>query len=350
MSRRTATLVVAGLLLVALAIVASTMPVPYAALSPGPTADTLGADHGQPLIRIEQHRTYPTGGRLDLTTVAVTGADFRMDLLHALRGWVDPQVAIVPRETVYPDGTSVEEIKRRNAEEMELSQQHATAAALRSLDIPVTATVIVGAVTKGAPALGVLHAGDRILAVDGEAVSTPQDVRAAVIRHQPGDTVRMGIRQGGRTRTVEIVTAPAPGDETRAIVGIYPSRGYAYPFPVRIRLADVGGPSAGLMFALGVVDKLTPGTITRGRFVAGTGTIDARGNVGPIGGIQMKIIGADEAGADVFLTPEGNCPDALAVKPDGMRLVAVRTLGDALDALEALRGSNGWGGVPTCEA
>ncbi|MGH3343014.1 MAG: YlbL family protein [Carbonactinosporaceae bacterium] len=348
MSRRTATLVVAGLLLVALAIVASTMPVPYAALSPGPTADTLGADHGQPLIRIEQHRTYPTAGSLDLTTVAVSGADFRMDLLHALRGWVDPQVAIVPRETVYPDGTSVEEIKRRNAEEMELSQQQATTAALRSLDIPVTATVIVGAVAKGAPALGVLHAGDRILAVDGDAVSTPQDVRTAVIRHRPGDTVRMGIRQGGRTRTVEIVTGSDAAD--KAIVGIQASKGYAYPFPVRIRLADVGGPSAGLMFALGVVDKLTPGALTGGRSVAGTGTIDVRGDVGPIGGIQMKIIGAAEAGADVFLTPEGNCSDALAVKPDGLRLVSVRNLGDALHALEALRGSDGRERLRDCEA
>ncbi|MCX9192519.1 PDZ/DHR/GLGF domain-containing protein [Carbonactinospora thermoautotrophica] len=345
MTRRTATLFVSSFLLVVLAVVAAMLPVPYVEFSPGPTFNTLGSVNGKPLIEIEGRQTYPAKGRLDLTTVGVTRSDERISLFQALRGWLDPDEAIVPRQTVYPDDASDQQIQQRNAEEMQNSQEHATVAALRELKIPVTETVVVSSVVKDAPALGKLHAGDEIVAIDGKAVRNPEEVRAAVSRHRPGETVRFRVEREGKRVDVSVPTKADPGDGERAIVGIVVGEGHDYPFEVKIQLDDVGGPSAGLMFALGIVDKLTPGELTGGQFIAGTGEIDDEGRVGPIGGIQMKIIAAQKAGATAFLVPAQNCDEALGIEPE-IKLVKVETLHGAVQALEALR--TGKGDVPSC--
>ncbi len=346
MPRRRATLVVSILLLVVLAIAASRLPVPYAALSPGPTTDTLGASGGKPLIEIIGRKTYPTTGHLNLTTVAITNADYRMDLIRALRGWADPDVAVVPKETFYPDDKSQKEIQQENAEDMQLSQQHATTAALRQLKIPITVDLVVGAVVKDTPSVGKLRAGDRILAVDAHPVVTPDAVRAAVTKHKPGDTVTFDIERKGAREQVAISAGKDPDNPKRTIVGIVPQEQHKYPFTVKIQLDNVAGPSAGLMFALGIVDKLTPEDITGGTFIAGTGQIDDTGKVAPIGGIQLKIVAARDAGAKVFLTPADNCAEARGVDAKGMRLVKVDTLDDALKSLDTLRA--GKGDVPHC--
>jgi Lon-like protease len=338
MPRRRATLVVSILLLVVLAIAASRLPVPYAALSPGPTTDTLGTSGGKPLIEIVGRKTYPTTGHLNLTTVAITNADYRMDLIRALRGWLDPDVAVVPKETFYPDDKSQKEIQQENAEDMQLSQQHATTAALRQLKIPITVDLVVGAVVQDTPSVGKLRAGDRILAVDARPVSTPDAVRAAVTKHKPGDTVTFDIERKGGRQQVAISAGKDPDNPDRTIVGIVPQEQHKYPFTVKIQLDNVAGPSAGLMFALGIVDKLTPEDITGGKFIAGTGQIDDTGKVAPIGGIQMKIVAARDAGAKVFLTPKDNCPEATGVDAKDMLLVKVDTLTDALTSLTAVRG------------
>jgi PDZ domain-containing protein len=346
MSRRSATLVVAALLLVALASVATLLPVPYVRLSPGPATDTLGAVSGKPLIRIVGRDVYPSKGAFELTTVAVSAAEHKMGLIEALRGWVDPRAAVVPRETIYPDDKSTDEIQHENAEQMELSQQHATAAALRSLDIPVETTVIVSSVSKSSPALGKLHAGDVILEVDSRRVSAPDQVRDAIRKHSPGENVTLTVSTKKKQRTVTVKSTAAPDDKTRALVGFVPETGYEFPFTVDIEIENVGGPSAGLMFALGIVDKLTRDDLTGGKTVAGTGTIDDAGVVGPIGGIEMKVLGAKASGADVFLVPADNCASAKRNAPDGLRLVKVARLGDALKALDALR--TGKGAVAAC--
>jgi Lon-like protease len=335
---------------VLLVALAALVPVPFVALRPGPTADTLGSEHDKELITIEGRETYPTSGHLQLTTVRVSGGPGspRMDLLRAMRGWIDPQVAVVPIDSVYPPDETAEEIEQRTAEEMQLSQQDATAAALRALDVPVTTEVAVGSVIKDAPAEGKLKAGDVIIRVDDVPAVSPQAVRDAVRSKQPGDTVTFVVRRDGEEIDVPIVTEPSSNGADVAVVGIAPVNAYSFPFTVRIELDDVGGPSAGLMFALGIYDKLTPGELTGGRFIAGTGEIDADGDVDPIGGIQQKLIAAREAGATVFLTPASNCAEALRAVPDGLRLVRVETFDDAVQALEHIR--FGEGDVPTCHS
>jgi PDZ domain-containing protein len=337
MSRRPWTIVVAGVLLVGLTSVASFLPVPYARMMPGPTTDTLASDDGKPLITIKGRETYPAKGRLELTTVKVTTTNYRMSLVEALVGWLQPDVAIVPRETIHPENLSAEEIKQQNAEEMQLSQQHATYAALRQLGIPVDSHVVVSSVVRDTAAVGKLHAADVLVAVDGKPVRTPDDVRAAVRRHRPGEEVTFDVVRAGAKRRITVRTAGAEGEPQRAFVGIEVDRGYQFPFTVDIQLDDVGGPSAGLMFALGIVEKLTKEDVTGGATIAGSGTIDDDGSVGPIGGIGMKILSAKRSGATAFLVPEGNCRAATANDPGGIELIRVSSLSAALDALDALR-------------
>ncbi len=337
MSRRVVVLAVAGVLTVLLAAIAALLPVPYVALQPGPTTNTLGTVGGTELIRIEGHKTYPDKGHLDLVTVSVLGGPRqRLDLVTALRGWFDDTVAVVPEETVYPPDETADEAEKQSAAEMSDSQENATTAALRSLGIPVESTVVVQQLSKGSPSAGKLREGDELVSVDGETATGGAALRKAVTAHRPGEQVHVVVRRGGRDVPVTVTTAAAP-DDGRAVIGVITRDEATYPFTVEISLEDVGGPSAGLMFALGIVDKLTPGSLTGGRYIAGTGTIDDAGAIGAIGGITQKMVGARRNGATVFLSPVQNCGEARTTVPNGMRLVKVHTLGDAVAALDDLR-------------
>ncbi|HEX6920660.1 MAG TPA: PDZ domain-containing protein [Actinomycetes bacterium] len=346
MSRRALTLAAAGFLVVVLSAVAALLPVPYVALSPGPTTNTLGAMGKTTLIRIDGRQTYPATGHLDLTTVSVLGGPRqRLDLVTALRGWLDDEIAILPEEQVYPKGETAEQAERESAAQMKESQENATTAALRQLGIPVTTKVVVDTVSGGSPAQGLLRPGDVIREVDGQAVDGGARLREVITRHRPGEQVRLVVERGGARVETSVRTAKAA--DGRAIIGILTRDDATYPFTVDISLEDVGGPSAGLMFALGIVDKLTPGALTGGRYVAGTGTIDDTGKVGPIGGITQKLLGAHDAGASVFLVPADDCEQAVKTAPEGLRLVKVDTLATAVDALDALRAGR-TAQVPTC--
>jgi len=345
MSRRALTLSVVGFLVVLLAAVAALLPVPYVALNPGPVTNTLGSVDGTELIRIEGRRTYPDEGNLDLTTVSVLGGPRqRLDIVTALRGWLDDSVAIIPEAQVYPEGETAEEVEKQSATEMRDSQENATTAALRHLRIPVTTRLLVQEIAPGSPSRGKLRSGDQLLKVDGATIAGGEQLRELITSREPGDPVRLVVRREGRQLTTTIRTAEA--DDGRAIVGITTRDDAEYPFSVEISLRDVGGPSAGLMFALGIVDKLTPGSLTGGRHIAGTGTVDDAGQVGPIGGITQKMIGAREAGATVFLSPPGNCSEAKQTKPEGLRLVRANSLTSAVRALDRIR--DGRPGVPRC--
>jgi PDZ domain-containing protein len=346
MSPRVFTLAAAGLLVVVLAAVAALLPVPYVALSPGPTADTLGSVDDTELIRIKGRETYRTDGHLDLTTVSVLGGPRqRMDIVTALKGWVDDEVAIVPEEQVYPDDETAEEVERQSAEQMTESQENATTAALRELGIPVTTRVVVDELSADSPARGKLRPKDVVLAVDGQPAMGGSRLRELITAHEPGEPVRITVQRDGKRVEASVTTVAA--EDGRAIVGILTRDDADYPFTVEISLRDVGGPSAGLMFALGIVDKLTPGALTGGRHIAGTGTIDDEGKVDAIGGIPQKMVGAKESGAEVFLVPEGNCAEAVRTAPDGLRLLKVTTLKDAVAALDALREDRS-GELPAC--
>ncbi|MFF9087058.1 PDZ domain-containing protein [Streptomyces sp. NPDC014991] len=363
MPRRTATMLASTLMLIALLCAGVLIPVPYAEMSPGPTVNTLGEHDGEPVLQISGHTTYPTDGHLNMTTVRVTSADFRMNLVEAVHGWLARDSKIVPHDTLYPDGKTEEQSTQENAEEFSQSQESAKVAALKKLDIPVKSWVIVSTVVKGSPAEGRLHAGDVIKAVDGTTVKQPADVAKLVTRHKPGQKVVFTVvpakkraaaekthRTASGTRDVTLTTATsADRGAKRAIVGISAGTDHTFPFTIDIKLADVGGPSAGLMFALGIYDKLTPGSLTGGTFVAGTGTIDDNGTVGPIGGVEMKTVGARSRGARYFLTPADNCAAAAKDAPSGLTLVKVRTIGDALEALKDIRGKD-TAALPTCTA
>ncbi|MFF8715769.1 PDZ domain-containing protein [Streptomyces sp. NPDC015184] len=361
MPRRTATMLASALIFIALFCAGVLIKVPYSEMSPGPTVNTLGKVGSEPVLQISGHKTYPTSGNLNMTTVRVTGADYRMNLVEAVYGWLAHDGVVVPHDTLYPDGKTEQESTQENAEEFSQSQESAKVAALTELGIPVSSRVVVSTVVKDSPAQGKLHAGDVIEQVDGTPIEQPEDVAKLVTRHDPGEKVTFTIipaktaqaaEKAGKepegSRKIVITTAKAP-KEDRAIVGIQAGTDHTFPFRIDIELADVGGPSAGLMFSLGLIDKLTPGELTGGKFIAGTGTIDDKGKVGPIGGINMKLVGARDAGARYFLTPDENCGAAASDTPSGLTLVRVKTLADARKSLEKI-GAGDTAGLPSCSA
>jgi Lon-like protease len=344
MSHRLATLLIAGICVLAGLIVAAVVPVPYVALTPGPTLNTLSSPDGKPIIQISGHRTYPTTGNLNLVTVSYTGGpgtDF--NIFSALRAWLTPNDAVVPASEIYSPGQTQQQVVQQDTQEMLGSQQDAAAAALCYLNISYKTIDSVAATVKGTPAAGVLQPGDVITAVDGQQVDCHHDVVSMIRNRKPGGSVTLTIQRGGATKSITLTTKNVSGE---AVVGVQlaPPK-YVFPFTVKINLPGIGGPSAGLMFALGIIDKLSPSSLTAGRFIAGTGEISPTGVVEPIGGIQQKMAGARSAGATIFLTPAANCPNTAGAVPPGLRLVRVNTLASAISELRAVeRGMP----APTC--
>ncbi|MQA15072.1 MAG: PDZ domain-containing protein [Pseudonocardiaceae bacterium] len=314
-----------------LGVLGGVAPVPFVALGPGPTFDTLGEIEGTAVIDIEGEPTFPTTGQLNMTTVSVIDG---VTLFGALGFWVSGRNALVPREEVFPPRLSEAEVKQRNARLFEASETTAETAALRYLDYP--STVIAEGVSETGAASGVLQPGDELIRVDGRPVDTAQQVIGALRGRTPGERVDLTFRRGDapvQTLTITLGPGQQPG---RGYLGITVASQPEVDFDITISLADVGGPSAGLMFALSIVDKLTPGALADGTFIAGTGTITSAGKVGPIGGIAFKMQRAREAGGTVFLVPAGNCAEAVRRAPDGLQLVRAGTLDQAVRALEAL--------------
>ena len=319
------------------------IPVPYVMTSPGPVFNTIGEIKDIALISISGTKTYPTEGELDMTTVSEYGGPQEgLDMFQAIWGWISPDRKVVPRESVYPEGETEEENIARNVEAFSTSQSYAIAAAMDYLEQPVIEKVVITSVGLDTPAQDKLRAGDEILAVDGIEMKTPEQVVDAVRAKPIGtDLTFLVIRK--ETKLDVVVTSSnrpddpntEPDEETIPYIGIGIDISYSAEFDIKFGVTGVGGPSAGSMFAIGIIDKLTPGALTKGKIIAGTGTIDPDGNVGEIGGIQQKLIGARDAGAVLFLAPQGNCVDVIGHIPDGMTVAAVETLEDAMEAIEA---------------
>jgi Lon-like protease len=343
MSRRSLTLAIAGLATVVAIAVAVLLPVPYVILGPGPTLNTLGQSSGQPLITITGHRTYPTTGHLNLVTVSYQGGPgSNMNIFQALRAWLDPSEAVVPQTELFPAGQSAQQTQAQDTQEMTGSQQLATAAALSTLRIPYQTLVSVVSTVPGYPASKVLKAGDVIETVDGKPVTSQTSLSSMITAHPAGTVLTLTVLRAGKTLTLPVATKASDGTP---VVGVEVQEQYKFPFTVSISVGNIGGPSAGMMFALGIIDKLTPLDLTGGKFIAGTGEITASGQVEPIGGIQQKMVGARSAGATVFLTPAGNCSDTTGAVPAGLRLVKVSTLSQAMSDLEAIKAGKP---VPSC--
>jgi Lon-like protease len=342
MSRRSLTLAIAGLATVVAIAVAVLLPVPYVILGPGPTLNTLGELSGQPLITITGHRTYSTSGHLNMVTVSYQGGPgSNMNIFQALRAWLDPSEAVVPESELFPPGQSAQQTQAQDTEEMTGSQQLATAAALSALHIPYKTQAGVVSTVAGYPASKELRAGDIIEAVDGKPVNGTS-LSSMITSHPAGTVLTLTVLRDGKTLTLPVASKSSDGTP---VIGVEVQEEYTFPFNVKITVGNIGGPSAGMMFALGIIDKLTPLDLTGGKFIAGTGEITASGQVEPIGGIQQKMVGARSAGATIFLTPAGNCSDTAGAVPAGLRLVKVSTLSQAIADLEAIKAGKS---VPSC--
>lgn len=335
-------------------VVLTFLPTPYVIQRPGPVYNTLGTaadkDGEQvPLISVEGAETFETAGSLDLTTVQVVGNRQRTPSWFELAlAWMDSSKAVVPLDSVFPEGVTTEQRDAQNATLMVDSQHEATAAALNELGYDTGAQVAVVEAVEGTPADGVLEADDVITAIDGTAVESATQLRER-IQDAEGDPVELTVLRGGEEKDVEITPEQRTADgETSWVVGVTLRTDYDFPIDVTIQLDNVGGPSAGMMFALGIIDTLTPGELNGGKDVAGTGTIDADGTVGPIGGIRQKLYGARDAGADFFLAPESNCDDVVGHVPDGLTVISTSTLTESVHALEVIADGGDVGALPTC--
>ncbi|WP_411373762.1 PDZ domain-containing protein [Arthrobacter sp. MPF02] len=343
---RVSAMMLAGMAALGLGIGVATIPVPYVVESPGPIYNTLGQSQGTPVIKVTGRETYPASGNLDLTTVYVDGGPTGpVSILTAFSAWLNPTRSVQPVELVYPTGTTKQEAEEQSAVAMATSQENAVASALNELDIPFGQQLQAAGLSEGSASAGKIREGDILKSINGKDINA-----LAVIQEElaagKGAPATVVVERGGEQVT-ETIT-PKDNGEGRFILGVMLKYVFTFPFDVEISLEKVGGPSAGLMFSLGIIDTVTPGDLTGGKHIAGTGTITPDGAVGPIGGIEQKMHGARDGGATLFLAPAANCPQVAGNIPDGLQVVRVENLAEARAAVE-LAGSGGdTSDLPTC--
>ncbi|MEV6600000.1 PDZ domain-containing protein [Actinoplanes sp. NPDC051346] len=327
-------MVIAGAVVTALLGVGVQLyPLPYVVLEPGPTVDTLGRYGGKQVITVTGGESSASAGQLRMTTVQVKSD---VGLAEAVEAWFDGDRALAPRSLVYPIGQTTEQVDRENTELFASSQSSAEIVALRELGYPLRPQVT--AVTAGGPSADALRVGDVITGVGTQGVDTAETFADLAGRVAAGTQLTIAYTRAGRAGSATVTSAG--GTEG---IGVRVEQKQQTPFSVAIEVDEIGGPSAGLMFTLGIIDKLTPADLTGGRIIAGTGTIDDAGAVGPIGGIPQKLDGAKAAGAQLFLVPEGNCDEALRNAVPGLAMAKVATVGEALTAMRTFVA----GGNPT---
>ena len=349
MARRVVTLVLSTALVLAMVVAGAQMHVPYAGLGPGPTYNTLGTDSkGAPLIQVSGRATYSTTGHLNLVTVSVSGGPhYPMDLGKALRYLFDKHVELVPESEIFPPGQTSEQVQQQDTQEMKQSQSSAQVAALGELGIAPTG-VQVFSIQNNSPADQKLIPGDTIVSVDGKPATDETTVVTLLRAHKVGDTVTIGVNRAGALKSFDLTTVASTDKTPHPVIGV--TLQPTWPFTVTIHVDSVGGPSAGMMFALGLIDKLTPGDLTGGNFIAGTGEIEDDGTVDPIGGITQKMYGVRQAGAQYFLAPQGNCNDVVKGGiPKGLQVIKVTKLHDALADVKAIAAGQA-STLPACTA
>jgi PDZ domain-containing protein len=343
LNRRTSASLLALGLLVVLVLVGAFLPVPYVIYSPGPTVNVLGEYDDQPIIDVQGHAEYRDKGALRLLTVVSSGPDEKVNLLSAITSWVKPDIAVYPHDAIYQPDDTEKTVRRESAQEMTSSQDNATAAALAALGIDFDKAVEIAKVDDEGPSAGILEVGDVVLSVNGTRVDSTTGLVDAVSSLEPGAEAKLLVRRAGKRLHRTVKTVAAEDDPTKAMlkVGIAPT--FDFPFDVDLNISDnIGGPSAGMMFAIGIYDVLTKGSLTHGKVIAGTGEIDPRGQVLPIGGVQQKLAGAERDGARLFLVPAENCAEALDAQfdRDQMELVRADTVEQAIAQIQK------WAGDP----
>lgn len=332
MSQRLIAVCIAGPLALILGGIALSVPLPYASYSPGPTFDVLGKDADEAeFVQVDGHKAYYDDGQIRFTTVIASSNGDKLSLGDALARWLDPDKAVVPYDVVHPPRQSAEDEKAQGTIQMTTSQDVAKAVALTELGYDIPSAVQVAYVEPEGPATDKLLVRDIFEEVDGQPVTKAEEIVAAVKKHEDLTNVEFKVQRGNDKLTVRVKPKLTEGSPR---VGVRLGMGYEFPFDIKLRVdQSVGGPSAGLMFSLAIYDTLTPGSLTGGATVAGTGELLPDGKVGPIGGVAQKIAGAQEAGAELFFVPKDNCPDVADLAPD-LRLVKATTMHEARLALE----------------
>ena len=356
-SRRSVTMVVSGALLVLLVLGMVLVPLPYAVERPGPTVNTLAEVDGEPLITVDGAGTFPTDGELRLTTVSVLGGPGHpVTAARVLAGWLAADEVVLPREAVFPEGSTRESLDEESSAQMTSSQTNATVAALEELGYDVPMVLTVDGTAEGSGAEGALLPGDVITSIQPEGAARTEirsfsELSEVLGATPPRAAVSVGVERDGAETTVEVTTMAHPGDDDTegSLLGVMLVPDVQLPVDISFDIENIGGPSAGTMFALGIVDTLTPGEMTGGEPIAGTGTMNLAGEVGAIGGIRLKLVGAQRDGAEWFLAPAGNCDEVAGHVPAGLTVVSVATLAEARDAVEAI-GTGSGDTLPTCAA
>lgn len=345
--RRTVTGAVCLVLLAFMTFGASLMPAPYVVQSPGPTLNVLGDYEGKDVVQVEGHEGEKPGGELRMTTVAVQGAPGNSVYLSSVfLAWFDSSRAILPVEALYPDTAEAADTKLMNAVEMNGSQQEAIATALTEQGIEYSKNVMIAGIRDNAAAANVLKAGDVVVSVNGESYATVAENAQAIGRTTEGSDVTIVVKRDG---TEKSFTITPKREGTKALLGIVLTPGFEFPVDVNFAVEGIGGPSAGLIFSLAILDEMTPGDLTGGKAIAGTGTIDEEGHVGPIGGIRQKLMAAKADGAQFFLAPADNCTEVAGHIPDGLQVVRVATFDEALTAVHQIANTGKTDGLPRCE-
>jgi PDZ domain-containing protein len=316
------------LMLGVLVLAAWNIELPYLAFSSGPVSDASDA------IQVEDVDTYPSNGELLMLTVVSQD----VNLFEAIIAGIDPTIDLVPREAYRQPDESDEDYRKRVLQQMDDSQNRAITVALDYLGYDmVPADVLITELVEGKPAADVLQLGDTIDSFDGTEIVESADLTSALSAYQSGDIVELVITRDGKTETVQVELVARDDGKEGAMIGIQVNEVTEPPFPVSIDAGNVGGPSAGMMHALAIIDTLTPGEMTNGHVIAGTGTIAYSGKVGAIGGIRQKVVGAEAAGAEYILVPEDNYESALTAERESIEIVPIGDLEDAIDFLDGLQ-------------
>lgn len=344
--RRLWTVTLSALALAVLTVVAAVLPAPYVVESPGPSLNVLGKYDGKDIVSVESRDDAPSEGELRMTTVSVQGSPgYDIPLAGVMAAWFDRDRSIVPVEALYPDDTDAEDNSLMNTVEMNGSQQEAIAAALAKQGVSYSTTTIVAGVRSDGGAANHLKPGDVLLEVNGQKVENVAEAGETIGSTPRGEKVKVTVRRDGKEKSFAL-TPRYEGE--RALLGIVLARGFEFPVKVNFALEGIGGPSAGMIFALAIYDEMTPGDLTGGKKIAGTGTINEQGTVGPIGGIRQKMVGAKSDGAEYFLAPGSNCEDVTGHIPDGLQVVRVDSLNEAIEAVKQIADTGSIKGLPTC--
>lgn len=334
-------LLVGGSLFVVLA------PTPYLVEQPGPVYNLLGDINGQPMISISGQKTYPVSGDLDMLTVTLRGNSTRgASWLDVGLAQIDSSMTVINITDIYPEGWDDARLDEESDMMMLDSQANAKAAALNLLEIPFTSEIKITQVEKSGPAGGILKAADTLLTVQGESATGLRQVQRLVAETKGERPVNLEVIRDGKKLELSVLPKQIDG---KWRMGIYVQTVPTFPFPIDVQVGNVGGPSAGQILALAIYDKLTPGALTGGQRIAGTGTISPEGEIGAVGGVKQKMYGAKKAGVSWFLVPSENCDQVTGNVPDGLKVVKVSTIQDSLKAVKAIATNSGTEQLLSCK-